>query len=162
MVESSQQEASTELPSFDAVWDRLKKIAGFKRQADLAEALKITGSSVSGAKQRGLFPLEWAYKLALTKQISLDYILKGEQESAAVTSGVGFPMQEAQPGDLDRLHAENAELRAEVKELRAENRELNAENRRLLKENGDLRVELAELKARTTPDAPDGASRRSA
>ncbi|MEG6550179.1 helix-turn-helix transcriptional regulator [Desulfocurvibacter africanus] len=99
MVESSSQEASTELPSFDAVWSRLRKLAGFKRQADLAEALKITGSSVSGAKQRGFFPLEWAYKLALTHQISLDFILKGVGEPEAATGIVGFPMQITQPCD---------------------------------------------------------------
>lgn len=98
MVESSRPEASTELPSFDDVWDRLKKAANFKRQAELAEALQITSSSVSGAKQRGLFPLEWAYRLALSHQISLDYILWGET-AVAPPHGVSAPMQQAQPYD---------------------------------------------------------------
>ena len=72
-------------------------------------ALGITGSSVSGAKQRGLFPLEWAYKLALSHRISLDFILKGEAEASPGT--VGFSSKETQPCDPEIVMVPKVEAR---------------------------------------------------
>jgi phage repressor protein C with HTH and peptisase S24 domain len=65
-------------PSFDDVWERVRSATGIKTQQDLADALNIKSPSITGAKQRRAFPLEWAFKLALSHELSLDYLLRGE------------------------------------------------------------------------------------
>lgn len=67
-------------PSFEEVWKRLQKQIGLKRQKELAVLLGIKSPSVTDAKKRGLFPLSWAYQIALQHKISLDLILLGTSE----------------------------------------------------------------------------------
>ena len=76
MGASSDQEQAAG-PPFDEVWDRLRQTLGIKRQVQLAEMLGISSPSITDAKQRGLFPLNWAYILASKYNISLDFILLG-------------------------------------------------------------------------------------
>ncbi len=45
---------------------------------DLADFLDIKSSSVSGAKRRGVFPLEWAFKVAQGHNLSTDWLATGE------------------------------------------------------------------------------------
>jgi hypothetical protein len=68
-------------PNFDEVWARLKVVLDLKSQIQLASMLGIKSPSVTDAKKRGLFPLNWAYLLATKYNISLDLILLGRSSS---------------------------------------------------------------------------------
>jgi hypothetical protein len=78
--------------SFDSVWERVVKTTGWKTQTDLATFLGITQASVAGAKKRGLFPIEWAYKIAQAYGTSTDWLLSGkggDRGLSMVASGNG-------------------------------------------------------------------------
>ncbi|MBB5020779.1 LexA family transcriptional regulator [Desulfurispira natronophila] len=60
---------------FNGAWTRVRQLTSLKNQADLATALQISPASVSGAKKRGFFPLEWLLKLALDHRVSLDSLV---------------------------------------------------------------------------------------
>ena len=58
--------------------------ADIKTQGDLARALGIRQSSVSGAKKRDAFPEKWGVKLANKYNLSLDLLLCGEPPRVAL------------------------------------------------------------------------------
>lgn len=62
-------------PAFQMVWEQIKLFTGFSSQHELAQALGIADSAITDAKKRGLFPLNWAYRLAKSHHLSLDEIL---------------------------------------------------------------------------------------
>lgn len=62
-------------PDFATVWNRLRRSTPLRSQQDLAAALGITPPTVSEAKKRGVFPLEWTYRLARLFQLRLDDLL---------------------------------------------------------------------------------------
>ena len=66
-----------ELSEFEKCWERVREMTGWENYKDLATFLDISGSSVSGTKKRGKFPIEWAYKLATHYEGSTDWILQG-------------------------------------------------------------------------------------
>ncbi len=80
MVSTSEHQDSTASPRYDDVWERIRSSTDIRTQAELADALGIKSPSITGAKQRGSFPLEWAYRLALTHKLSLDYLLRGDSQ----------------------------------------------------------------------------------
>ncbi|MDD2467734.1 MAG: S24 family peptidase [Desulfobulbus sp.] len=63
---------------FEESWERVEKLTGWKKHKELADFLGISGSSVSGTKSRGNFPLEWAYKIAADFGGSTDWIIDGK------------------------------------------------------------------------------------
>lgn len=72
---------------FLEIWGRVKEVTGWKKQLDMALFLGITGSSISGAKDRGKFPSDWAVKIAQHYGVSTDWLLSGEgQRSPELTS----------------------------------------------------------------------------
>lgn len=62
---------------FEDSWRRVKALTGWGKNKELADFLEISGSSVSGTKGRGNFPLEWAHKIAKEYNGSTDWILEG-------------------------------------------------------------------------------------
>jgi phage repressor protein C with HTH and peptisase S24 domain len=66
------------LTQFEQVWDRIKAGTGLSTQNDVAEALSITQPPISDAKKRGVFPAEWALKIASAYNLSTDWIMTGE------------------------------------------------------------------------------------
>ncbi len=78
MVASSVRVDATLHPLFDEVWERIRQATPLRSQADLAAALEIKSPSISGAKLRGAFPLDWAFRIALLHGLSLDYLLRGQ------------------------------------------------------------------------------------
>jgi len=62
-------------PSFQEVWERVQKTTQLTTLTSLAKELGISNSSVSDAKKRNVFPLSWAYTLANSYKLSLDYLL---------------------------------------------------------------------------------------
>lgn len=67
---------------FEDVWERIRQVTGWKRYGDLAEFLSITSASVSGAKSRGVMPIEWAFRVASHYNINTDWLLTGEGSKA--------------------------------------------------------------------------------
>jgi len=83
-------------PSFEEVWERIKRAVAVKNQSQLAAVLEIKTPSITGAKQRGIFPLAWAYKLAWTYNVSLDFLLFGVErgKQGVVHDSGGFSYSE--------------------------------------------------------------------
>ena len=66
------------LTQFEQVWERIKIGTGLSTQKDVADALSITQPPISDAKKRGLFPAEWALKIASAYNVSTDWLMTGE------------------------------------------------------------------------------------
>ena len=62
---------------FDEVWERVSKIVRWRKLGEMAEFLGITSQSVSGARNRGVFPIEWAFKIGQEFGLSTEWILTG-------------------------------------------------------------------------------------
>ncbi len=60
---------------FDKVFDVVKANTELKTQADLALVLGVTQQSVSDARTRGRFPMEWLIKMCVIYNINLDAML---------------------------------------------------------------------------------------
>lgn len=63
---------------FDVVWERIRKITGWKNYGQLADFLGIKSQSVSGAKSRGYISLEWVFKVAQGFNVFTDWLATGE------------------------------------------------------------------------------------
>lgn len=68
-----------EIP-FDDVWERIRQVTKWGTYTDLANFLSISSSSITGAKDRGNWPIEWAFKIAQVYNVSIDWLLTGEGE----------------------------------------------------------------------------------
>jgi len=72
--------------NFDEVWERLCRATGWRKLGEMADFLAIKSPSVSGAKSRGTFPIEWAFKIGQEFGLSTDWILTGKEVSGAQSS----------------------------------------------------------------------------
>ena len=71
---------------FDAIWERVRKLTGWKGYGDLAVYLNIKSPSVSGAKKRGYMPLEWVFKVARGYHASTEWLATGDGPETIGTS----------------------------------------------------------------------------
>jgi len=62
---------------FDLAWDRVLTLTSWNQKSQLADYLSIKRQSVSSARRRGNFPLDWAYKIATDFDSSVEWILEG-------------------------------------------------------------------------------------
>ena len=60
------------------MWERICGVTRWRKLGDLADFLAIKSPSVSGAKSRGIFPIEWAFKIGQEFGLSTDWILTGK------------------------------------------------------------------------------------
>lgn len=60
---------------FDKVFEVVKANTEIKTQNDLALVLSVTQQSVSDARTRGRFPMEWLIKMCVIYNINLDSML---------------------------------------------------------------------------------------
>lgn len=67
---------------FDEVWTRISEATGWQKYGEMADFLEIKSQSVSGAKSRGTFPIEWAFKIAQGFDLSTDWLLTGKGAGA--------------------------------------------------------------------------------
>lgn len=67
----------------------MKSLTGWEKSKELAAFLGISGSSVSGTKGRGNFPLEWARKIAKEYNVSIDWILEGKGLEPSTVGSTG-------------------------------------------------------------------------
>jgi hypothetical protein len=77
----------TNISDYDKVWERIQHITGWKKQKDMAEFLGINSSAITNPKKRGVFPLEWAVKIAIEYEESVVYILTGRVPGNYVRKG---------------------------------------------------------------------------
>lgn len=66
--------------AFDDVWERIKQVTKWGTYTDLANFLTISSSSITGAKERGNWPIEWAFKVSQAYNVSIDWLLTGAGE----------------------------------------------------------------------------------
>ncbi|MRR33189.1 helix-turn-helix transcriptional regulator [bacterium] len=64
---------------FDVVWERIRKVTGWKNYGQLADFLGIKAASVSGAKKRGYISLDWVFKVAQGYKENTDWLATGEE-----------------------------------------------------------------------------------
>ena len=62
----------------DAVIDRIKKVLGHEKDADLSKALKIPKTTISGWRGRNAPPYELCVQIADDHGASIDWLLTGE------------------------------------------------------------------------------------
>jgi phage repressor protein C with HTH and peptisase S24 domain len=66
---------------FDVVWERIRKVTGWKNYGQMADFLGIKAASVSGAKKRGYISLDWVFKVAQGYKESTDWLATGEESA---------------------------------------------------------------------------------
>ncbi|MFQ5443283.1 MAG: helix-turn-helix domain-containing protein, partial [Nitrospinales bacterium] len=64
---------------FDQVLERIKSILSLQSEEDVAEELDITPTHLLETRLRGKFPHHWAKQISRKYNISLEYILTGEE-----------------------------------------------------------------------------------
>ncbi len=65
-------------PRFSPVWKRIQEGTGWNNQGDLASFLDINPSSISLAKRKGVFHLEWIFRVVQHFHLSFDWLISGE------------------------------------------------------------------------------------
>lgn len=83
---------SYELPSFSVCWARLREKTDIKNQAQLANIVGKTQAYISKMKKQNIFLPEWAYFVSLRYDVSIDWILTGNEPTQAkdVKSKTGY------------------------------------------------------------------------
>lgn len=99
------------MTDFESAWERVKEITGWKKFINLADHLGIASSNISQAKAKDNFVLEWARRIALDYDSTVEWILDGRgpksidsapemvceaQEPYNVTGGGVFSAREKQ------------------------------------------------------------------
>jgi len=77
----------TNISNYDKIWERVQQVTGWKKQKDMAAFLGINSSAITNPKKRGVFPLEWAVKIAIEHEESVVYILTGRIPGKYVRKG---------------------------------------------------------------------------
>ncbi len=72
---------------FDRVFEVVKGNTSIETQKELAVVLNVTQQSISDAKSRGRFPMEWLVKMSVVYGINLDTML------GLSTNGTSHPDQ---------------------------------------------------------------------
>lgn len=83
---------------FDVVWERIRKVTGWKNYGQLADFLGIKSASVSGAKKRGFISLEWVFKVAQGFGVFTDWLATGEGPMRSGSDNQ--PMDSSRANDL--------------------------------------------------------------
>ncbi len=73
---------------FETVWERVKQATKWRRQGDMATFLDVTDQTISGAKGRGTFPLEWAFKISGAFNVSTDWLMRGVEQTYGDQTGL--------------------------------------------------------------------------
>lgn len=63
---------------FDAVWERIKQVTGWQKDNQLAAFLEVQPGTVSGARQRDSFPIQWAFKIGQEHHCNTDWLMTGD------------------------------------------------------------------------------------
>lgn len=74
--------------NFDDVWNRICVHTGWHKYGEMADFLSVSAQAVSGAKNRGMFPIEWAFKIAQGHDLSTDWLLTGKVAEPPTISAI--------------------------------------------------------------------------
>lgn len=119
--------------SFLQVQVRVNTVTGWRFLREMADFLGITPQSISGAKERGNFPVEWAFKIAQAFNTSTDWLLTGEVPSDSPRKAC-CPYLAEDPLSLTTMDQGNLErLTDELRNVLDRQERLAAESKSLLK-----------------------------
>lgn len=90
--------------NFDESWERVKRITGWLKYGQLADFVGSTSQSISGVKKRGVFPLDWAFKIAQAHNSSTDWILTGRLGEGSAQLASGAAIVQGKSIDADEIH----------------------------------------------------------
>lgn len=62
---------------FDAAWERVQEVTGWRSYTRVAAFLEIKDQSVHGAKNRGVMPLDWVFKIAQGHGVLVEWLATG-------------------------------------------------------------------------------------
>ncbi len=68
---------------FSEVTERLKEVLNTKSEDDLARSLEITAQAFLSFKKQNEIPSELLVRFCLLNQVSIDWLIKGEQEKTS-------------------------------------------------------------------------------
>lgn len=68
---------------FDAVWERIKQVTDWQKDNQLAAFLEVQPGTVSGARQRNSFPIQWAFKIGQEYHCNTDWLMTGDGDKLA-------------------------------------------------------------------------------
>lgn len=63
---------------FLPIWERICSETEMSKLKDLAELLGVTGQFISKKKREDIFPVEWAFKVAQSKNLLTEWIMTGK------------------------------------------------------------------------------------
>ncbi len=121
MVNVSSEELSFQKLRFDDVVGRFRDALGLSSDADVARALGLSTGDFANRKRRGTLPLEKLAAAALSRNVSVDWLLTGRAGEASVEPGgrarSGYPT-EAGPLDVELLETVLSAMRHELSSRR--------------------------------------------
>lgn len=60
------------------IWERIMSVTGWDKDRQLADFLDVQPGTISGARHRDSFPIQWAFKIAQEYGCLTDWIMTGE------------------------------------------------------------------------------------
>jgi len=112
---------------------RVNTVTGWRFLREMGDFLEITSSTISGAKERGNFPVEWAFKIAQAFNTSTDWLLTGEPPGDSPRKAC-CPYLSEEPLSLTTKDMGNLErLTGELRNILDRQERLAAESKSLLK-----------------------------
>jgi len=95
---------------FDRVFDVIKSNTAIETQKELAVVLNITQQSISDARTRGRFPMEWLVKMSVIYNINLDAMLGLSKNGTTQTDELMSDLLSALKTSLEKLSKVDARL----------------------------------------------------
>ena len=74
-----------ETDGYSAIMERIAPVTGIKSPAQMSKIIKIPQSTISRKKKSNQFEVEWAYRISRRFNISIDWILTGEERKLLVS-----------------------------------------------------------------------------
>ena len=91
---------------FDTVWERIKQVTDWQKDNQLAAFLEVQPGTVSGARQRDSFPIQWAFKIGQEYHCNTDWLMTGDGNKLA---GVIAEKDDRSPGAVPHTTKANDE-----------------------------------------------------
>ena len=102
--------------NYEIILSRLKEVLSARSDADVARGLEISTAALSAFKKQGKFPYERLVKFCLTRDISIDWLFKGEQTAPPAPTALNKDLlRSIIEGIEEYLDTESLELPADKK-----------------------------------------------
>ena len=94
----------------DQVIARIKSVVGAKSDRELARYFEMGDTTITSKRQRGSVPYDEAVQIALTKGISLDWLILGKGEPPAQVAPGSLPVPQVAEAPMAYSHLPESEI----------------------------------------------------